>query len=132
MAVRACVAAVFDKRELGVRWSQNVVVIQVDGRVKFVESHFNYDAALNRLISNHPSYGNALNGNLSLRSSAYLCVLGVKEAVSTQSAQRYAEKSEIRALPVLQVRFENRIHPHLMTHGNSLMLFNYSHVTLVT
>ena len=39
MAVRACIAAEFDKREFSVGWPQNVVLVQVDLRVKLVESH---------------------------------------------------------------------------------------------
>jgi hypothetical protein len=39
MTVRTCVAAVFDKREFGVRWTKHVVMVQVDGRVKRFESH---------------------------------------------------------------------------------------------
>jgi hypothetical protein len=39
VAVRAGVAAILDKRKLGVGWSQNVVVVQVNRTVELLESH---------------------------------------------------------------------------------------------
>jgi len=39
VTMRAGVAAVLDKRQLGVGWSNNVVVVQVNRRIKLVESH---------------------------------------------------------------------------------------------
>jgi hypothetical protein len=45
--MRACVAAVLDKRQLGLWWSKNVVVVQVNRRIKLVESHIRHDSRFN-------------------------------------------------------------------------------------
>jgi hypothetical protein len=39
VTVSARVAAVLDKGELGVGWSNNVVVVQVNRKIKLLESH---------------------------------------------------------------------------------------------
>jgi hypothetical protein len=45
--MRACVAAVLDKRQFGVWWSKNVVVVQVNRRIKLVDSHIRHDSKFN-------------------------------------------------------------------------------------
>src|SRR5690349_10595455 len=37
--MRACVAAVLNQRQLGVRWSQNMVLVDVNRRIKLLASH---------------------------------------------------------------------------------------------
>jgi hypothetical protein len=43
----AGVAAVLDKRQLGICRPQNVVVVQVNRRIKLVESHIRHDSKFN-------------------------------------------------------------------------------------